>query len=113
MFGIDCAHHASACVCDCEPVACWLAQRIKPNLREFQELAGIASTDEATLIDVGRDLFDRYRIEVIALSMGPNGALLMTRGMVLCAGGLAAASRTAPMISSLKRLYCSRKCPDD
>ena len=39
---------------------------IKPNLREFQELAGIASTDEATLIEAGRRLFDRYRIEVIA-----------------------------------------------
>ena len=61
---------------------------IKPNLREFRELAGITSTDEATLIDAGHRLFDRYRIEVIALSMGPDGALLITRDMALRANGL-------------------------
>jgi 6-phosphofructokinase 2 len=61
---------------------------IKPNLREFQELAGIASADEATLVEAGRRLFDRYRIEVIALSMGPAGALLITRDMALRANGL-------------------------
>ena len=61
---------------------------IKPNLREFQELAGITSTDEATLVEAGRRLFDRYRIEVIALSMGPGGALLVTRDMALRANGL-------------------------
>jgi 6-phosphofructokinase 2 len=61
---------------------------IKPNLREFQELAGIASADEASLIEAGRCLFDRYHIEVIALSMGPGGALLMTRDAVLLANGL-------------------------
>ena len=61
---------------------------IKPNLREFQELAGITTTDEATLIEAGRRLFDRYRIEVIALSMGPDGALLLTRDRALRANGL-------------------------
>lgn len=61
---------------------------IKPNLREFQELAGIASADEAALIEAGRRLFDRYRIEVIALSMGPDGALLVTRDMAWRANGL-------------------------
>ena len=60
---------------------------IKPNLREFQELAGIASADEASLIEAGRYLFDRYHIEVIALSMGAGGALLMTRDAVLRANG--------------------------
>jgi 6-phosphofructokinase 2 len=61
---------------------------IKPNLREFQELAGIASADEATLIEAGQRLLDRYRIEIIALSMGPEGALLMTRDLALRANGL-------------------------
>lgn len=61
---------------------------IKPNLREFQDLAGISSTNEATLIEAGRRLFDRYRIEVIAFSMGPDGALLITRDMALRARGL-------------------------
>jgi 6-phosphofructokinase 2 len=61
---------------------------MKPNLREFRELAGITSTDEATLLEAGRRLFDRYRIEVIALSMGPEGALLMTRDLALRANAL-------------------------
>ena len=61
---------------------------IKPNLREFQELAGTTSSDEATLVEAGRRLFDRYRIEVIALSMGPDGALLVTRDMAMRANGL-------------------------
>jgi 6-phosphofructokinase 2 len=61
---------------------------IKPNLREFQELAETTSTDETTLIEAGRGLFDRYRIEVIAISMGPAGALLVTREMALRANGL-------------------------
>ena len=60
---------------------------LKPNLREFQELAGIASAVEVSLIVAGRYLFDRYHIEVIALSMGPDGALLMTRDAVLRANG--------------------------
>ncbi|MGO8914095.1 MAG: 1-phosphofructokinase family hexose kinase [Bradyrhizobium sp.] len=61
---------------------------IKPNLREFQELAEITATDEASLVDAGRGLIDRYRIEVIALSMGSDGALLVTRDMALRANGL-------------------------
>jgi 6-phosphofructokinase 2 len=40
------------------------------------------------LIEAGRRLFDRYRIEVIALSMGRDGALLVTRDMALRANGL-------------------------
>jgi 6-phosphofructokinase 2 len=60
---------------------------IKPNLGEFQELAGISSTDDAALIEAGRRLLARYRIEIIALSMGPAGALLVTRDIVLRANG--------------------------
>jgi 6-phosphofructokinase 2 len=60
---------------------------IKPNLGEFQELAGVASTDDAALIEAGRRLLDRYRIEIIALSMGPAGALLIARDTVLRANG--------------------------
>jgi 6-phosphofructokinase 2 len=63
------------------------AYLIKPNLREFQELAGIASTDDAALIEAGRRLFERYRIEIIAISMGPEGALLVTRDTALRAKG--------------------------
>ncbi|TGN89390.1 1-phosphofructokinase family hexose kinase [Bradyrhizobium yuanmingense] len=61
---------------------------IKPNLREFQDLAGVSSTDERSLIQAGRQLLDRFRIEIIALSMGSEGALLLTRDMALRANGL-------------------------
>jgi len=61
---------------------------IKPNLREFQQLAEITSTDEASLVGAARCLIDRYRIEVIALSLGSDGALLVTRDMALRANGL-------------------------
>lgn len=61
---------------------------IKPNLREFQDLAGIGGADEPSLLEAGRRLFDRYRIEIIALSMGPKGALLLTRDVALRANGL-------------------------
>ncbi|WP_038959630.1 1-phosphofructokinase family hexose kinase [Bradyrhizobium japonicum] len=62
---------------------------IKPNLREFLELAGISCADEPALLEAGRRLIDRYRIEIIALSMGPGGALLLTRDIALRANGLA------------------------
>ncbi|WP_439400094.1 1-phosphofructokinase family hexose kinase (plasmid) [Bradyrhizobium sp. PMVTL-01] len=62
---------------------------IKPNLREFQELAGISCADEPSLLEAGRRLLDGYRIEIIALSLGPGGALLLTRDIALRANGLA------------------------
>jgi 6-phosphofructokinase 2 len=61
---------------------------IKPNLHEFQDLAGIASSDEATLIEAGLRLIDRGQAEVIALSLGPDGALLITRDAAMRANGL-------------------------
>lgn len=61
---------------------------IKPNLREFQELAGISCADESSLLEAGRRLFDRYRIEIIALSLGSGGALLLTRDIAMRANGL-------------------------
>lgn len=61
---------------------------IKPNLREFQELAGITSSNQATLIGAGRSLLNRYRIDILALSMGPEGALLITSDIALRANGL-------------------------
>lgn len=61
---------------------------IKPNLHEFQELAGITTNDTSSLIDAGRQLLDRYQIEIIALSLGPDGALLLTHNAILSASGL-------------------------
>ena len=61
---------------------------IKPNLREFQSLTGATTSDDASLIDVGRQLIDRGLVEIIALSLGSQGALLITREQALCADSL-------------------------
>lgn len=61
---------------------------IKPNLHEFQDLAGIGTEDEPSLLEAGRSLLDRYRIEIIALSLGSQGALLLTRDIALRANSL-------------------------
>ncbi|WP_461331165.1 1-phosphofructokinase family hexose kinase [Bradyrhizobium diazoefficiens] len=61
---------------------------IKPNLREFQDLARISTEDEPSLLEAGRSLLDRYRIEIIALSLGSQGALLLARDIALRANGL-------------------------
>jgi 6-phosphofructokinase 2 len=61
---------------------------MKPNLREFQELTGISTADETALIEAGRVLIGRGVVELIALSLGPRGALLITVDRALRADGL-------------------------
>lgn len=61
---------------------------IKPNLHEFQDLAEITASDDAALIEAGRRLIDHGDVEVVALSLGPDGALLITRDQAMRANGL-------------------------
>ncbi|WP_249779737.1 1-phosphofructokinase family hexose kinase [Bradyrhizobium sediminis] len=61
---------------------------IKPNLHEFQDLTGIAASDDAALIEAGQRLIALGQVEVIALSLGPDGALLITRDLAMRANGL-------------------------
>ena len=61
---------------------------IKPNLHEFMDLAGISASDDAALIEAARDLIGRGQTGIVALSMGPEGALLITRDLALRANGL-------------------------
>jgi 6-phosphofructokinase 2 len=61
---------------------------IKPNLREFQELTCISSSEDAALIEAGRGLIDRGLLKFIALSLGPRGALFIARDRALRAEGL-------------------------
>lgn len=56
---------------------------VKPNLREFLELTGLGSTDEAALVAAGRDLIRQGCVEFIALTLGPRGALLIAGEGVL------------------------------
>lgn len=55
---------------------------IKPNLRELAELTGHALDDEGAQIRACRDLLGRCRLEVVALTLGAKGALLVTRDRV-------------------------------
>lgn len=61
---------------------------IKPNLREFQELVGGPLVDQAAWISAGRALIDRGEVELIALTLGHRGALLIARDEALLADGL-------------------------
>ena len=61
---------------------------IKPNLREFQELTGIAAVDDTALIEAGRRLIARNQVVLIALTLGPRGALLITAHEAFRADGL-------------------------
>jgi 6-phosphofructokinase 2 len=51
---------------------------LKPNLRELQQLVGTALDTEPQRIDAARDVIDRGWCEVLVLSMGASGALLIT-----------------------------------
>jgi 6-phosphofructokinase 2 len=52
---------------------------VKPNLREINELMRVEAEDEASLLAASRQLIEERRTEVVALSLGDLGALLVTR----------------------------------
>jgi 6-phosphofructokinase 2 len=56
---------------------------VKPNLRELQELANVPLANQAAWLDASRRLIDNGRTEVLALSLGDKGALLITRDAAL------------------------------
>ncbi len=61
----------------------------KPSLSELRTLAGEALAGEGDWLRAARGLIDRGQAEVIAVSLGPQGALLVTREHALRAPGLA------------------------
>jgi 6-phosphofructokinase 2 len=61
---------------------------IKPNLREFQELTGVTSVDNAILVEAARSLIRQYHVQIIALTLGEAGALLITLDDAIRAEGL-------------------------
>lgn len=56
---------------------------IKPNLREMQELAGRPLADETDWVAAARQPIDAGRVEIVALSLGHLGALLVTKDEAL------------------------------
>lgn len=61
---------------------------VKPNLREMRELVGEPLEREEDCIAVCRQLVETRRTEIVALTLGHYGALLVTRDLVLRANAL-------------------------
>jgi 6-phosphofructokinase 2 len=51
---------------------------IKPSKRELRELVGATDSDEIGLIEAARELVGRGSCEVVALTLGGDGAVLVT-----------------------------------
>jgi 6-phosphofructokinase 2 len=51
---------------------------IKPNLQELRELTGAPLADERAMIAACRSLIERGATKIVALTLGPEGALLVT-----------------------------------
>ena len=51
----------------------------EPNFRELSELVGVPLEDEAARVDACRRLTEAGRAEIVALTLGDRGALLVTR----------------------------------
>jgi 6-phosphofructokinase 2 len=56
---------------------------IKPNLREMQDLAGVELLNQDDWITAAREYINAGKIEIVALSLGHLGALLVTRDRAL------------------------------
>ena len=61
---------------------------IKPSLRELRELTGQSLDTEESRVTACRDLIATGGAEIVALSLGDQGALLVTRDMALRAPAL-------------------------
>jgi len=73
------------------PLAAALAEGVylfKPNLRELSELVGEELEGDAAWIRAGEQLVKRQRAEIVALTLGHRGALLVARDLVLRADPL-------------------------
>jgi len=62
---------------------------VKPNLRELRELVGEPLAHEDDCIGASRRLVDEGRAAVVALTLGHDGAMLVTRELVLRADAVA------------------------
>jgi len=61
---------------------------IKPSLREFKLLMGLSLESQADWIKACRSLIDSGQVEIVTLTLGEQGALLVTRDQVLRARAL-------------------------
>jgi 6-phosphofructokinase 2 len=61
---------------------------IKPNLRELRELTGAPLTDRPSMIEACRSLIAQSHVRQVALSLGAEGALLVTAKTAWWVGAL-------------------------
>ena len=61
---------------------------VKPSLREFKPLMGESLESQADRITACRSLIDSGQVEIVALTLGDQGALLVTHDRVLHARAL-------------------------
>ncbi len=54
---------------------------IKPNLSELASIAGTKELDFESVDDVAREVIGRGKCDVVVVSMGPTGAMLVTRDL--------------------------------
>ena len=62
---------------------------VKPSLREFLELTGLPASSESAWLATARGIVNAGQAEIILLSLGERGALLITRDIALRASGVA------------------------
>lgn len=55
---------------------------IKPNLGELSKLVGVAELDNASAVAAARQLIEAGKCEIVVVSMGPQGACVVTRDLV-------------------------------
>lgn len=61
---------------------------VKVNLRELRDLSGRSLREDDDRLDAGRDLVERGNAEVVALTLGDEGALLITKRQAWRVNGL-------------------------
>lgn len=69
-----------------EPLASALAHGVylvKPNLRELATLSNLTGEDDASVMDAARAIIEKHGAEIVAVSLGNLGALLVTRERIL------------------------------
>ncbi|OGX84610.1 1-phosphofructokinase family hexose kinase [Hymenobacter glacialis] len=52
---------------------------LKPNLGELSKLAGVETLDSESAADAARSIIAQGKCEIVVVSLGPNGACLVTR----------------------------------
>ncbi|NLU95980.1 1-phosphofructokinase family hexose kinase [Chitinophaga sp. Ak27] len=54
------------------------AYLVKPNVRELAGFAGVETLSQTGIIDVAKEIISKHRCEVVVVSMGETGAMLIT-----------------------------------